>query len=161
MEKETILSVLQSVLGDGVLSATESLGMPVLVIRAEALLPLVRAVREHPANLGVLLDLTCLDNPEAPQRFTLVYHFASFLSRARLRIKIPLDGSEPAIDSLTPFWPNAGWLEREVYDMFGVRFRGHPGLKRLLLYEGFEGHPLRKDYPLRRHQPRVPETEKP
>jgi NADH/F420H2 dehydrogenase subunit C len=161
MEKTAILSGLASALGDGLLAAGESLGMPVISIKPEVLLPLVRILREQPLGLGILLDLTCLDDPGSPQRFTIVYHFASFLSPARLRVKIPLEGSQPVVDSLTALWPNAGWLEREVYDLFGVRFRGHPDLRRLLLYEGFEGHPLRKDYPLGKHQPRLPEAVKP
>jgi len=157
MEKKTLLTGLRDALADGVLGAAESPDLPVLTIRPEALVLLVRTVRRDPFRLDVLLDLTCLDDPSAAGRFTVVYHFASFLTPARLRVKVPLDGDEPAVDSLTSFWPNAAWLEREVYDLFGVRFRGHPDLRRLLLHEGFEGHPLRKDYPLRRRQPRPPD----
>lgn len=161
MAKETILTGLGTVLGDAVLSASDTPGMPVLTIRAEALLTLVRIVRQSPYRLDIFLDLTCLDDPLATPRFTVVYHFASFESPARLRVKVPLAGNEPAVDSLTPFWPNAAWLEREVYDLFGVRFIGHPDLKRILLYDGFSGHPLRKDYPLRGRRPRRAEEDIP
>jgi NADH:ubiquinone oxidoreductase subunit C len=161
MEKTAILSGLAGALGDGLLAADESRGMPVLAIKPEALLPLARTLREQPYGLGILLDLTCLDDPGSARRFTLVYHFASFVSPSRLRVRIPLEGSRPDVDSLTSLWPNAGWLEREVFDLFGIGFRGHPDLRRLLLYEGFEGHPLRKDYPLRKHQSRLPEAVKP
>ena len=86
----------------------------------------------------------------------MVYHFLSLDTNARIRIKAGLPAENPEIASLTGMWKNASWLEREVFDMFGVRFAGHPDLRRLLLYEGFEGHPLRKDYPLRKRQPRIP-----
>ena len=161
MDKEARLKDLAAGLGEGLLGTEDSGGMPVLVIRPDALLPLVRSLREPPFGLDVLLDLTCRDGPDTPQRFTLVYHFASFASGGRVRVNIPLQAEDPVADSLTPFWPNADWLEREVFDMFGVRFRGHPRLTRILLYEGFEGHPLRKDYPFRKRQPLVPEADKP
>jgi NADH-quinone oxidoreductase subunit C len=153
MDKAAFLTALEGALAGGLLAAEEEPGLVTLAVRPEALLPLARAVRVRPLGLEVLLDLTCLDDPAAEARFTLVYHFASFEPPARLRVKVPLTGAELEADSLTPHWPNAAWLEREVYDLFGVRFRGHPGLRRLFLREGFEGHPLRKDYPLRRRQP--------
>ncbi|HOT02340.1 MAG TPA: NADH-quinone oxidoreductase subunit C, partial [Acidobacteriota bacterium] len=75
--------------------------------------------------------------------------------RARLRVKLPVPEEQPEVDSLTPLWKSANWYEREVWDMFGIRFRGHPNLKRILMYEGFEGHPLRKDYPIKKRQPLI------
>jgi NADH-quinone oxidoreductase subunit C len=68
---------------------------------------------------------------------------------------VPVEEAAAEVDSLTSVWPGANWLEREVWDMFGIRFRGHPDLKRILMYEGFEGHPLRKDYPVKRRQPLI------
>lgn len=88
-------------------------------------------------------------------RFEVVYHFYSTAKNHRLRIKVPLTASDPVIDSLTGLWHAAGWFEREAWDMFGVRFTGHPNLKRLLMYEEFQGHPLRKDYPVRKRQPLI------
>ena len=88
-------------------------------------------------------------------RFELVYHFYSSRHNHRLRVKVPLTSADPAVDSLTGLWASADWFEREGWDMFGVRFTGHPNLRRLLLYEEFRGHPLRKDYPVRRRQPLV------
>jgi NADH-quinone oxidoreductase subunit C len=86
----------------------------------------------------------------------MVYHFLSLETGLRLRLKARLQGAEPVVASLTGLWKNADWLEREVFDLFGVRFEGHPDLRRLLLYDGFEGHPLRKDYALRHRQPLIP-----
>ncbi len=88
-------------------------------------------------------------------RFEAVYHFYSSVHHHRVRLKVPLASSDPVIDSLTGLWQSANWFEREAWDLFGVQFRGHPNLKRLLLYEEFQGHPLRKDYPIRKRQPLV------
>ncbi len=93
--------------------------------------------------------------PPNPARFALVYHFYSMAHRHRLRLVVPVSESAAEVDSLTPLWPGADWLEREVWDMFGIDFRGHPDLKRILMYEGFEGHPLRKDYPVKKRQPLI------
>jgi NADH-quinone oxidoreductase subunit C len=84
-----------------------------------------------------------------------VYHFYSLTHKHRLRLVVPLDDADGAVDSLTPLWAGANWLEREVWDMFGIRFNGHPDLKRILMYEEFEGHPLRKDYPVNKRQPLI------
>jgi NADH:ubiquinone oxidoreductase subunit C len=83
----------------------------------------------------------------------MVYHLFSLSRNRRLRIKTGVSESDLRVASLTPLWKNADWLEREVYDMFGVHFEGHPYLRRLFMCDGFEGHALRKDYPLRRRQP--------
>ena len=88
-------------------------------------------------------------------RFDLVYHFYSSHFNRRVRLKVPLALADPAVPSLTPLWPGANWFEREVWDMFGITFAGHPNLRRLLLYEEFKGHPLRKDYPVRKRQPLI------
>jgi NADH-quinone oxidoreductase subunit C len=90
------------------------------------------------------------------ERFEMVYHLFSLSHKLRLRFKTRLSEDDGKIDSLTSIFKNANWLEREAYDMFGVHFEGHPYLRRLFMYEGFEGHPLRKDYPLRKHQPKIP-----
>jgi len=88
-------------------------------------------------------------------RFTVVYHFYSFVHKHRLRLVVPLQENDAEVDSLTPLWLGANWLEREVWDMFGIHFRGHPDLRRILMYDGFEGHPLRKDYPVNKRQPLI------
>ena len=93
--------------------------------------------------------------PPAKSRFAVVYHFYSMAHKHRLRVVIPVEEADAEVDSLTSLWPGADWLEREVWDMFGINFRGHPNLKRILMYEEFEGHPLRKDYPVKKRQPLI------
>jgi NADH-quinone oxidoreductase subunit C len=88
-------------------------------------------------------------------RFVVVYHFYSIALKHRLRVQVPLESDEPEIDSLSSLWGGADWLEREVWDMFGIRFRGHQNLKRILMYDAFVGHPLRKDYPVNKRQPLI------
>jgi NADH-quinone oxidoreductase subunit C len=93
--------------------------------------------------------------PHEAYRFDVVYHLYASSTNQRLRLKVPLTSADPVVDSLTPLWHAANWFEREVWDMFGIRFTGHPNLKRLLMYEEFQGHPLRKDYPVRKRQPLI------
>ncbi len=93
--------------------------------------------------------------PPGQSRFAVVYHFYSMAHKHRLRLVIPVEEADAEVDSLTSLWPAADWLEREVWDMFGIKFRGHPNLKRILMYEEFEGHPLRKDYPVKKRQPLI------
>jgi NADH-quinone oxidoreductase subunit C len=93
--------------------------------------------------------------PPGPARFVVVYHLFSLPLQHRLRVEVPVEEGEAEVDSLTSLWAAADWLEREVWDMFGIRFRGHPNLKRILMYEEFAGHPLRKDYPVNKRQPLI------
>jgi len=93
--------------------------------------------------------------PPAPSRFAVVYHFFSLSLKHRLRLEVPVEEEDAEVDSLTSLWAGADWLEREVWDMFGIRFRGHPNLKRILMYEEFVGHPLRKDYAVNKRQPLI------
>jgi NADH-quinone oxidoreductase subunit C len=93
--------------------------------------------------------------PATTARFEVVYHFFSLPLRHRVRLKVPVEEADPEVDSLTPLWAAANWFEREVWDMFGIRFKGHPSLKRILMYEEFVGHPLRRDYPVNKRQPLI------
>jgi NADH-quinone oxidoreductase subunit C len=156
MGKEALIEDLRAALGDAVESAGESLGDTVVVVRAGAVREVMAALKARPFDYAVLLDLTCVDYAAAEGRYELVYHLLSVSRNVRLRIKASLPAADPAAASLAGLWKNADWLEREVFDMFGVRFDGHPYLRRLLMYEGFEGHPLRKSYPWRLAQPRIP-----
>ncbi len=88
-------------------------------------------------------------------RFEVVYHFYSLTHRHRLRVKVPVASRDPVVHSLTSLWASADWFEREVWDMFGIAFTGHPNLKRIMMYESFQGHPLRKDYPYWKRQPLI------
>ncbi len=95
-----------------------------------------------------LSDLTCVDWYSAEPRFEVVYHLLSIPRRARLRLKVKLGGDGPRVQSVTSVWPSANFFEREVFDLFGIHFEDHPYLRRLLMPEDWEGHPLRKDYPV-------------
>ena len=95
-----------------------------------------------------LSDITCVDWYPAEPRFEVVYHLLSIPRHARLRLKVRLGGDDPSLESITSVWPSANFFEREVYDLFGVRFSGHPNLRRIMMPEDWDGHPLRKDYPV-------------
>ena len=130
----------------------------VATLSPQGLLESFRSLKEDPdLAFNFLMDLTVVDylGKKSP-RFEVVYHLYSLPLNNRLRIKVPLGLENPEIASLTPLWESANWLEREAWDMFGIRFLGHPDLKRILLYEEFQGHPLQKDYPVNQCQPLVP-----
>jgi len=95
-----------------------------------------------------LSDITCVDWYPAEPRFEMVYHLLSMQKKERVRLKVRLQSDSPAVESLTSIWPGANFFEREVFDLFGIRFTGHPHLRRILMPEDWEGHPLRKDYPV-------------
>jgi NADH-quinone oxidoreductase subunit C len=95
-----------------------------------------------------LSDVTCVDWYPSEPRFEVVYHLLSISKKERVRLKVRLDSDSPAVESLTSVWPGANYFEREVFDLFGIRFTGHPYLRRILMPEDWEGHPLRKDYPV-------------
>jgi NADH-quinone oxidoreductase subunit C len=95
-----------------------------------------------------LSDLTCVDRFPIEPRFELNYHLLSIPRRDRIRLRLRVSGDSPVVESVVPIWPTANWHEREIFDLFGVRFEGHPEMRRLLLPEDWEGHPLRKDYPV-------------
>jgi NADH-quinone oxidoreductase subunit C len=98
--------------------------------------------------MDFLNDLCGLDFPQREPRFEVVYHLSSLLHHHQLRLKVQVPEDDPTISSVVPVWQAADWFEREVYDMFGIVFLGHPNLKRILMPEDWQGHPLRKDYPL-------------
>ncbi|MBI3941158.1 MAG: NADH-quinone oxidoreductase subunit C [Acidobacteria bacterium] len=126
------------------------------VVHKDRIVEVSQALRDDPdLRYNFLIDVTAVDYPQRRPRFEVVYHFFSLPLRHRVRLKAPVDGSDPEVPSLVPLWKGADWFEREVWDMFGIRFAGHPDLRRILMYDGFEGHPLRKDYPVNRRQPRV------
>jgi NADH-quinone oxidoreductase subunit C len=95
-----------------------------------------------------LSDLTCADFYPREPRFEMAYHLLSITRKERVRLKVKLSGDDPVIESVTPVWPAANFFEREVFDLFGIRFLGHPYLRRIMMPEDWEGHPLRKDYPV-------------
>lgn len=130
--------------GAAILDALEDRKQPYLVIDAAKLLEIARYSRDE-EKFDLLEDFTAVDWPRREKRFDLVAVLYSFPHNIRLRLKIPIAEKERAA-SLVEIWPAADWLEREIFDMFGIEFVGHPDLKRILLPDGWQGHPLRKDY---------------
>jgi NADH-quinone oxidoreductase subunit C len=130
--------------GAAILDALEDRNQSILILDAAQLLEVARYSRDE-ENFDLLEDYTAVDWPRREKRFDLVAQLYSFTHNTRLRLKIPLGaGEQPA--TLVSIWAAANWLEREMFDLFGIAFRGHPNLKRILLPDGWQGHPLRKDY---------------
>jgi NADH-quinone oxidoreductase subunit C len=138
--------------------AYDSHGMQVLVIAPVDLLDVVRVLKAE-FQFDMFLDVTAVDWPGRRERFEVVYHFYSTAHRVRIRLKANVTEQDPRIDSLVTLYGSARYMERECHDMYGIVFRGNDDLRPLLLYEGFVGHPLRKDYPKEQEQPLVPYRE--
>ena len=130
--------------GVAILDALEDRKQPYLVIDAAQLSEIARYSRDE-EKFDLLEDFTAVDWPRREKHFDLVAILYSFPHNTRLRLKIPIAANERP-SSLVDLWPTANWLEREIFDMFGIEFSGHPDLKRILLPDGWQGHPLRKDY---------------
>ncbi len=161
MASESVdVAALADALGAGLLAATAPGEAPVVVVAGASLLPAARLLVERGYNQ--LTSVTAVDYLDAEARFQVVYHFTA-VPRAvvagkadvdpadparRLRLKVPVTAEEPVVDSLVDLFPGANWHEREVWDMFGIEFAGHPDPRRILMPEDYEGHPLRKDHPL-------------
>ena len=148
---ETMVVHLQHLLGDAVPSADISGGQIILRTTSAALVTLLNSLRDDvAASFNQLTDLTAVDYPDRPERFEMVYQLLSMKNNMRLRILMPVDEGQ-TVPSVVGLFNSANWAEREVWDMFGIFFAGHPDLRRLLTDYGFEGHPLRKDFPLTGH----------
>jgi NADH-quinone oxidoreductase subunit C len=155
------LDLIKEKLGAKVIATQQTHGDDVLLLDPAGLGESFRVLKEEPGLwFDFLSDMTAVDywNKKEP-RFEVVYHLVSLERKARLRIRVPVSESAAVVDSLTSIWPGANFLEREVWDLFGIRFTDHPDLRRVLLYDEFQGHPLRKDYPINQWQPRVPERQ--
>ena len=132
------------------------LGDATAIVDPDHLTLVLRFLREEPElEFEMLMDVTCVDYLGRDPRFEMVYHLFSVAKRHRVRIKARVPEELAEIDSAVEIYPSANWMEREVWDLYGVRFRNHPDLRRLMLYEEFEGHPLRKDYAKQKRQPLV------
>jgi NADH-quinone oxidoreductase subunit C len=155
---KAVLDRLVGKFGSEVLSTHAHRGDDTALLKRERLLEIVQWLRDDPSNqMNLLRDLTALDKLDLGEtpRFEVVIHLYSLPLKHALRLKVPLDEHDLRLPSLTSLYHAADWAERECWDMFGVVFEGHPDLRRILLYEEFEGHPLRKDYDKRRSQPRL------
>ncbi len=158
-EASTEFLEIRTRLGAKVLDTCEAHGDPILFLDRAGLRDSFRALKEDRAlDYDFLSDITAVDYWKKKEpRFEVVYQLVSMARRRRLRVRVPVPENDPNVESLTPIWRGANFLEREVWDLFGIRFIDHPDLRRVLLYEEFQGHPLRKDYPVNLCQPRVPE----
>lgn len=143
---------------DVVVSTHSEHGDETAVVLASHLMPVIRWLKDS-AGYDFLVDITAVDYLGRDLRFEVIYHLRSMATTHRLRVKVQLaeleEGIPPEVDSLVALWPGANWLEREVWDLYGIKFKNHPDLRRILLYEEFQGHPLRKDYPKDKRQPLV------
>jgi NADH-quinone oxidoreductase subunit C len=153
------LAAIQEKLGSKVIETLQPQGDDVVMLDRGGLRDSFRLLKEDRAfDFDFLSDITAVDYWRKKEpRFEVVYQILSRAGRRRLRIRVPVPENDPAVESLTPLWHGANFLEREVWDLFGIRFIDHPDLRRVLLYDEFKGHPLRKDYPVNLVQPRVPE----
>lgn len=130
-------------------SFSEFRGELTIVVPAGLLRAAAQRLRDDSAlGFNFLSDLTCVDRFPLEPRFELQYHLTSIPRRQKVRLRVHLPGADPAADSVTSVWPGANWMEREVFDLFGIRFQGHPDLRRILLPGDWEGHPLRRDFPV-------------
>jgi NADH-quinone oxidoreductase subunit C len=141
-----VIAAAKKVLGKALISGTETVGEVRLDVRRESLVEAMRILRDDLAYQQ-LMEIAGVDYPDRPERFEVVYCLLSLTKNHRLRVHVSTDEVKP-VPSVTGLWPVAGWLEREVYDMYGVLFEGNPDLRRILTDYGFQGHPQRKDFPL-------------
>ncbi len=152
----TALRRLLEVHGSSVRHTHANLGDATVVVDPTHIVEVLRFLRDDgELEFEMLMDVTAVDYVEEEPRFEVVYHLYSLARNHRVRVKARVPEASPVIDSAVDIWPSANWMEREVFDLYGVRFEGHPDLRRILLYDEFEGHPLRKDYPKERRQPLV------
>jgi NADH-quinone oxidoreductase subunit C len=147
-----------------VLGLEDMSGSPAVLVSAAGLVEVVTFLRDDPAlGFNFLMDLAAADYlkfpVEKPGRFCVAYQFYSLSKNLRVCLKLYLPGEDPVAPTLSGLYAGANWLEREAWDMYGIRFEGHPDLRRILLYPEFEGHALRKDYPIGKMQPLIPMRE--
>jgi NADH-quinone oxidoreductase subunit C len=156
---KALIELIKKNFGAAVLATHSLYGDDTVVVEASAWLPVATFLRNDPAvAMDMLSDLTAVDFPEREPRFEIVAHFYSLTRGHRLRLKASVgdsEGDDAEIESLCGLWASANWMERETFDMFGVIFKNHPDLRRILMYPEFEGHPLRKDYPADKIQPLI------
>ena len=132
-----------------VAEVTDFRGETTIVVPRQLLVRVSEYLVDEPSlRFSFLSDLTPVDRFPMEPRFELNYHLLSLNRKERLRLQVKLSGADPSVASVTPVWPTANWHEREAFDLFGIRFEGHPDLTRILMPDDWEGHPLRKDYPV-------------
>ena len=145
---EGVIDAARKALGDALLSVKEDVGEITLIVRRESIVDVCRALRDTPGlEYQQLMEIAGVDYPERAERFDVNYCLLSLTKNRRIKVKVVTDETTP-VPSVTGLWPVAGWLEREVFDMYGVAFSGNDDLRRILTDYGFEGYPFRKDFPL-------------
>jgi NADH-quinone oxidoreductase subunit C len=140
------IQAITTALPDALLDAKFDRGELTLKIARRHIRTTAELVRK--AGYNFLEDVTCVDYYPVEPRFQVIYHILSHGMKARVRLAVPVETIDPEIDSITPVWPSADFYEREVFDLFGIRFGGHPNLRRIMMPDEWKGHPLRKDYPV-------------
>jgi NADH-quinone oxidoreductase subunit C len=149
LDKNPAVRKLRDSLPRAIAEVIESKGETTIVVPADELLRICEYLATDPSLLfSFLSDISAVDRFPLEPRFEVNYHLVSLEMQARLRLKVRLPGNEPVVTSVTPVWPTANWHERETFDLFGIRFDGHPDLRRILMPDEWEGYPLRKDYPV-------------
>jgi NADH-quinone oxidoreductase subunit C len=155
-KKSAVLETLAGKFGDDIVSTHSDFGDDTALVRRERIVEICTFLRDDPGlRFDFAMDLTGVDYLGEEPRFEVVYHLYSLEKKHRVRIKTRVPEEDPVIDSVIPVWAGMDWYEREAYDMYGIVFRNHPNLKRILMYESFVGHPLRKDYPKAKRQPTI------
>ena len=158
-QRDGLAEELQAALATAYVSHKSHVGELTVTVEREAIVEAARTLRDR-FGFQQLMEIAGADYPQRPERFEVNYHFLSLTQNDRIRLKVTTDEASP-VPSLTGLWPVASWLEREVFDLYGVIFSGHGDLRRILTDYGFEGHPLRKDFPLTGHvELRYSEAEK-
>lgn len=151
-----LVARLRGGVADAVLASHAFRGDATAIVPRENLLEVCRFLRDDEGlRFDMLVDVTAVDYLGRTPRFEIVYHLHSLPLNHRIRIKVPVEESDPSLPSLVSIWAGADWLERETWDLYGIVFAGHPNLRRIYLYEEFQGHPLRKDYPKEKRQPLI------
>jgi NADH-quinone oxidoreductase subunit C len=156
-----VIAAATKVLGEAVVAIKENVGEIILTVKRDEIANVLKVLRDTPGlEYQQLMEIAGVDYPDRPERFEVVYHLLSLTRNRRIQVKVATDEATP-VPTVTTLWPVAGWLEREVYDMYGVTFAGNPDLRRILTDYGFEGYPQRKDFPLTGHvELRYSEAEK-
>ena len=144
--REGIIDEVKAAIGDAFLSAKDEVGEVSIHVARESVADVLRTLRDD-FEYQQLMEIAGVDYPERPERFDVVYHLLSVTRNHRIRIRVTTDEERP-VPTATGVFPVAGWLEREIFDLYGVLFDGHPDLRRILTDYGFRGHPFRKDFPL-------------
>ena len=151
-----LIDLVKKKFGDALLQSHSRLGNDTVVVAKESVADVIEFLRDDEASkMNFLRDITAVDYLHRRPRFDVVYVLYSMELKHMLVVRAPLEESDVSLPTIAHLYGCAGWLEREVFDMYGVKFVGHPDLRRVLLYEEFEGHPLRKDYATQASQPRI------